>query len=189
MTETELVDAIFEKEGDAYGDQHTTPPIDQPTARGGLILATVRSYAAAHGLPVPTIETLRTMSHATAAAIVQWKLRAIAREHRFDRITFEPLRYQMVDFAYNSGEGTAIRWLQRILRVPRSSTIDQATEAALEQADLWLVNAALVGARLLMIDMWSDPDPTRPKDANVLRKNLEEGLENRALRFSLLEVP
>jgi lysozyme family protein len=189
VTRAELVDAIFEKEGDAYGDQHTTPAVDQPTARGGLTLPVVRSYCLAHSLPQPTIETLRAMSHATAREIVDWSLGQLARSAGLDRITFEPLRNQLIDFAYNSGAPLAIRWLQRALRVERTSRMDAATIATLERSDLWLVHHVLAFGRLLMIDMWSDPDPTRTKDANVLRKNLEEGLENRALKFSLLAVP
>jgi lysozyme family protein len=181
MTEDRLVDLIFEKEGDTYGDQHTRPPIDQPTARGGLTLPVVNKYCQTHGQPAATLETLRTMSHETARQIVLWKTREISREHRFDALAFEPLRVQMIDFAYNSGEALAVRWLQRVLRVPRSGTMDAGTIAALEGKDLWLVNQALVGARLEMVDRWTDAD--------AKAKMWEEGVESRGLEFSLLEVP
>lgn len=182
MTEDHLVEDVFAKEGVRYGDQHTRPPIDQPTAAGGITLDTLREYVAATGSPLaPTVATLKLLTKQTAAPIVRWKLRQIARVHRFERIVFEPLRLQMIDFSYNSGPGLAIRWLQRVLRVPRTGVMDQATFVALFATDAWLVNQAMVAARLQMVDMWTDGD--------AKAKAWEEGVESRGLAFSLLEVP
>ena len=195
MTEDQLLDAIFEREGDDYADQTTTPPTDQPTGRGGIILATLRQYLAEtlDRQLEGTVEQLKRLTHEQARVIVRWKVRRLAQESGLSKIDYEPLRLQLLDFAYNSGTPLAIRWLQRVLGVPRTGVMDPTTVAAAKYPDfkripIWL-NESLVAARLRMIDMWSDPDPHRPKDINQTRKALEEGVESRALRFSLLEVP
>jgi lysozyme family protein len=177
MTEDELIDDVFTKEGRTYGDQHTRPPIDQPTAPGGIILATLSEYL---GRPA-TLAELRALTPDTARPIVQWKLRTLAAVQGFDRITFEPLQLQMIDFGYNSPPALAIRWLQRVLRVPRTGRMDETTIAALAISDGFLVNQALIAARLQMIDLWTD--------AAAQRKAWEEGLESRGLSFSLLVIP
>lgn len=189
MTEDDLVQAVFDLEGDRYGDQTTQPPIDQPTARGGLTLAVVQAYyeatAVAPAAPyTATVEDLHTMTHAHARTIVGWHLRDLAtRAHLVPAaIPFEPLRVQLLDFAYNSGEKRAVRWLQRVLRAPRTGDMDPTTINRLALSDLWLVHQALIGARLEMIDRATDR-------GGSVSPRYEEGLENRALSFSLLEVP
>jgi lysozyme family protein len=177
ITMEQLVEDTFEKEGRTYGDQHTRPPIDQPTAPGGIILKTLSEFL---GRPA-TLEELRALTVETARPIVHWKHEQHAAEHGLTVIPFDPLRVQMMDFSFNSGPGIAIRWLQRVLRVEADGVIGPATKAALEVTDLWLVHQALIAARLQMIDMWTD--------AAAKRKAWEEGLENRSLSFSLLAVP
>lgn len=182
MNDAQFLADLFLREGDTYGDQTTHPPIDQPTGRGGIILGTLRAFVAATGSPLPaTVATLKALTRPQAEAIVRWKLDADAAAHGFDRIPFDPLRLQLMDFAYNSGPALALRWLQRVLRVPRTGTMDPATGAALDAADPWLVNQALIAARLEMIDRWTD--------GNAQAKAWEEGLESRGLAFSLLDVP
>lgn len=175
MTIEQVIDDVFRKEGDRYAEP---PEIDQPTGAGGIILPTLSEYL---GRPA-TLAELKALAVDTARPIVRWKLSQLANRAGLDRITFEPLRLQAIDMAYNSGEGLAIRWLQRVLRVARSSKMDAPTIAALTNADQWLVNQALIGARLQMIDMSTNP-------GGSVDKKFEEGLENRALTFSLLEVP
>jgi lysozyme family protein len=182
MTEDELIADVFVKEGDTYGDTTTHPPIDQPTGRGGITLATLRAFITATKTPLTgTVTTLKALTRDQAEDIVRWKLRQTAAENRFDRISFEPLRLQMIDFSFNSGPSLAIRWLQRVLRVPRTGAMDGDTLKALVMVDQWLVNQALIAARLEMIDRWTD--------GNKQAKAWEEGLESRGLSFSLLEVP
>jgi lysozyme family protein len=183
MTEEQLIDDVFAKEGDTYGDKDTKPPIDQPTARGGIILPTLQAYydVKEPGRRANVLE-LKQMTHGQARAVVRWKLAQIAAKAGLDRIVFAPLRFQMVDFAYNSGDGLAIRWLQRVLRVPRTGKMDALTFDALSKVDQWLVHQALIAARLQMIDGATDP-------GGKVDKRFEEGLENRALTFSLLQVP
>jgi lysozyme family protein len=182
MTEDTLVASIFLKEGDTYGDQTTIPRIDQPTGRGGITLATLRACKG----PSMAIANLKAMTHDEAAVVVLWKLQQLAKDAKIDLIPSVPLRLQMMDFAYNSGEALAIRWLQRVLRVPRSSVIDLPTLAAVINADGWLVNQALIGARLEMIE---DATAAAARGQPGIDKRYEAGLETRALTFSLLEVP
>jgi lysozyme family protein len=177
MTEDQLIDDVFVKEGLTYGDQTTSPPIDQPTAPGGIVLGTLSAYLGR----TATLAELQALTVETARPIVRWKLRSLAVGQGFDRIAFEPLRLQVIDFSYNSGPGLAIRWLQRVLRVPRTSRMDSATFFALAHYDEFLVNQAYVAARLQMIDLWTD--------AEAQRKAWEEGLESRGLKYSQLEIP
>jgi lysozyme family protein len=177
MTEDELVAATFAREGVKYGDPSTSPPIDQPTGPGGITLPVLSEYL---GYPA-TVADLKALTLGTAAPIVRWKLRTLAQNTHIHLVEYEPLRVQLLDFAYNSGPSLAIRWFQRVLRVKRTGRIDDATRAALDVVDPWLVNQALIAARLQMVDLWTDADQRR--------KQWEEGLENRVLSFSLLEVP
>jgi lysozyme family protein len=182
MTEDQLVQDIFIKEGDRYADTTTKPPIDQPTARGGIVLGTLRAFIAdTKSALLGTVTTLKAMTRPQAEEIVLWNLRRISSENKFDRIGLEALRLQVIDFSYNSGAALAIRWLQRVLRVPRTGVMDDLTLERVTTSDAFLVNQALIAARLQMIDMWCD--------ANAQRAAWEEGLESRGLSFSLLEVP
>lgn len=177
MTEADLVESIFVKEGVVYGDETTHPPIDQPTGPGGITLPTLSEF---FGRPA-TVSELKSLTKTSATPIVRWKLAQIARRTGLYAIAFEPLRLQMVDFSYNSGPGLAIRWLQRVLRVPRTSRMDAVTVEAVSLADGFLVNQALVAARVEMIAL--------AVDSGKISKIFEQGLENRALTFSLLTVP
>jgi lysozyme family protein len=182
VTEADLIEDVFVKEGVRYGDQTTTPPIDQPTAAGGIVLDTLKAYRKAMGLAgTSTVDDLRALTKETATPIVRWMLRRIASDHGFASVEYEPLRLQLIDFAYNSGGELAIRWLQRVLDVARSGRFDPTTKWALAKHEPRLVHQALIAARLQMIDSWTD--------SAVPRKKWEEGLENRALSFSVLEVP
>jgi lysozyme family protein len=186
MTEDRLIDDTFRREGDVYGDEQSRPPIDQPTGRGGIALGTLRRYVVATGSALPaTVDTLKALTHDQARDIVRWALQDLARAQGIDRIPFAPLRLQVLDFAYNSGPALAIRWLQRVLGVPRTGQMDPITVAAvlypdLSRVQLW-IHQSLVAARLEMID--------RAADGGTIQRIFEDGLEHRALSFSLLEVP
>lgn len=176
ITEAQLVELVIDKEGDRYGDKHTRPPIDQPTGAGGITLPVYATYL---GRPATIAELKRLDSRAAARPVVTWKIRQDSATLGITRIPFEPLRLQVLDFYYNSGT-FAIKWLQRVLRVDPDGVLGPRTIAALERHDLWLVHQAYIAARLQMIDLWTDSDQRR--------KAWEEGLENRALSFSLLDV-
>lgn len=176
MTEDELIDDVFSKEGVTYGDPTTHPPIDQPTGAGGITLGVYQEYLGY----APTIDDLKALTAETARPVVRWKLRHLSVQSGIAKITYEPLRLQMIDFAYNSGPSLAIRWLQRVLRTSVDGKMGPGTLWAISQQDPFLVNQALIAARLQMIDLWTD--------AESKRKMWEEGLESRALKFSLLEI-
>jgi lysozyme family protein len=174
MTEDQLVADVFVREGETYADEHSTPPIDQPTAPGGIILATLSAYL---GRPA-TLAELQALTKETATPIVRWVLHQFMARYGLTAITYEPLRLQMIDFAYNSGPERAIRWLQRVLQVEVTGRMDAQTIWAVQHEKGFLVHHALIAARLQMIDMWTDLE--------VRRRAWEEGLESRTLSFSLL---
>jgi lysozyme family protein len=174
MTEDTLIDAIFDREGRTF---HVS---DQPTGPGGITLPVLREVK-----PGATLDDLKALTLPEARDVVQFKLRQLAQVHGFYKIQFEPLRLQMLDFAYNSGPSLAIRWFQRVLGVPRSGRMDDVTVAAIKYPDFhriqtW-IHQSVIAARLQMVDMSTD--------GTAIDKKFEEGLENRALAFSLLVVP
>lgn len=184
MTEDELVDATFTREGWSYEEP---PKIDQPTGPGGITLPVLQGYRQGKSV---TLADLKKLTIVEARAAVKWKLAQISVQHGLDQILFAPVRVQMVDFCYNSGEGLAIRWLQRVLNVPRTSVMDAATVEAVNDPATGrfqiMLNQALIAARLQMIDLATDAAKAGRKGIDA---KFEEGLENRALTFSLLVVP
>ena len=185
MTEEELIDGIGDREGRVYAEP---PQTDQPTGPYGITLDTLRAFLRpAHDRSnwndaTVSVRDLQDLAPDRAREVVRWCLQRLLTASHLEAIAFEPLRLQMLDFAYNSGDRLAIRWLQRVLRVERTGTMNDATVNLLRLSDAWLVNQALVAARLQMLD--SATDPGGSVDAKY-----EEGLESRALKFSLLEVP
>ena len=185
MTADQLVDAIFDREGDAYAEP---PKIDQPTARGGVTLGTLGAYVAANPTAHLTVsvQQLQTLTHDQAADIVRWQLRRLSESAGLDAIEFEPLRLLLIDYSYNSGAQRAIRWFQRVLGVPRTGIMDAATVAAVKYPNdkdrilVW-IHMATVAARLQMIDS--------AVDTHSINAKFETGLERRVEAFSLLEVP
>jgi lysozyme family protein len=178
VTEEALIDAIFDREGRVYA---APPAIDQPTAPGGIILPTLAAY-----LQRPaTLAELRALTVVTARPIVRWVLQQLATAHGFDRIADEALRMQLIDFAYNSGPALAIRWLQRVLGVPRTGLLDAATVTAIHAPPAGqipvLLNQALVAARLEMLH--------RAVASGTIARKFDDGLETRMLAFSQLVVP
>lgn len=178
MNEDRILDFIFDKEGREYSEP---PQNDQPTAPGGITLELLQETC-----PGATYADLKRLSLPECRELIRRRLRVLAGSVGINKIGFEPLRLQLLDFAYNSGAERAIRWLQRCLAVEPTGKLDGPTLDAYGKANPFLVHHALGFARLQMIDQWSDPDPSRPKDVNEFRKHAEEGLEDRALSFSLL---
>lgn len=185
MTEDVVVDGVFEKEGDAYADEHSSPPIDQPTGPGGITLPVLSAFRGRSC----TVADLKALAVTEAREVVRWKLRQLSLTNRISAVDDEAVRNQLLDFAYNSGGSLAIRWFQRVLGVPRTGIMDAATVAAANAPQARahvLLNQALVAARLQMVDMATDAAKAGRKGIDA---KYEEGLENRALRFSALEVP
>lgn len=91
-------------------------------------------------------------------------------------VSYEPLFVQLTDFAENSGQERAIRWLQRLLRIPVTGKMDDRTRISLVTTPQYLVHEALIAIRVKMI-----------RGAVVegkIAKRDESGLINRALSFS-----
>lgn len=180
--EADVVEDLITREGVRYGDKYTRPPIDQPTGAGGITLAVLSEFL---GRPASITELKAINSREAARPIVTWKVRRDKTRLKLDRIQFEPLRWQVLDFYYNSG-AYAVRWLQAVLQVEVDGGIGEETIGAivalcaLDPRVGFILHHAYMGARAEMIDKWTDAD--------AKRKQWEEGLENRAFSFSLLRL-
>lgn len=184
MTFDQIVAAVFDREGDVYAEP---PQIDQPTGRGGITLQTLQDYVRLTGVALlpPTLETLKALTHEQAAKIVAWKLQTFLRTSGLNHIADLPLRMFMLDFAYNSGQERAIRWLQRVVDVPRTGKMDAETIAAVmfpavKRLPVFLL-LGLIAARAQMV--------TSGVDSHTIAESFEHGLERRIASFSPLQVP
>jgi len=124
MSDDEIIDSIFEREK-GY--------VDNPADGGGPTNFGVTLETLAHyrGLPV-SADDMR--------ALTMGEARQIYREEylhgpRIDLITNEALRMVVLDAAVNHGPRTAIRMLQRALRVKDDGVIGDVTLAALPHLD------------------------------------------------------
>lgn len=146
MTIDDLIDATIEREGRIYGDQTTHPPIDQPTAAGGITAAVLAAYT---GRQV-TIDDLKALTVDTVRPVIRWQITTALTRYHFDRILFEPLRLQLFDYGYNSGYERAVRWLQRTVGLPEAvvtGILDDRTLLALSTYPPVLINNALAASR------------------------------------------
>jgi lysozyme family protein len=170
MTLDTFVHDIFDREGRTYEEP---PRIDQPTGPGGITLPVLCEYRG-HRC---TVDDLRRLTVPEAAAIIRWKIdHALTRWH-FNRIAYEPLRLQLLDFAWNSGDALAVRWLQRTVRLPEAvvdGVIGPQTLAALAGLDPVLVHNALAAQRAHMV-----------LTSRKIAETFKRGVINRALGFVL----
>jgi lysozyme family protein len=145
MTSLEaFVEGVLDREGRTYGDRTTVPMTDQPTAAGGI---TAAAYAEDIGIPVGQVtpDMLKSLTVDQARGIIRRRVQRELVALRFDRILFEPLRLQMLDFAHNSGATGAVKWLQRAVGLPEAlcdGLIGERTLAALGRYPQVLVNNA-----------------------------------------------
>ena len=173
MTEDQFLDRLGVEEGVVYAEK---PQTDQPTGPYGITLAALTED---RGRPC-AVADLKALSAVDAREVARRKIRRDLVKYGFDRLAYEPLRMQMLDFSYNSGEERAIRWLQRATGIALRDTVDAIDDllvARLTAIPSVVINNALVAARLRMID-----DAT---DTGTVAKKFEEGLENRALSFGI----
>lgn len=188
MTTDEILDEVLDREG-GFRAQVVRPDgsID-PDTMYGVTAPVLGNWL---GLSRPaTVAELKAMTPQTAKDI--FRVRYIEQPgFTPENIPFEPLRIQVIDFGVNSGQERAVRWLQRILRVPATGTLDETTKRSIWSACGYatggsafngdqiahIVNDALVAARSYMID--------RAVDTGTMRKQDEEGVESRALSFFL----
>lgn len=143
MTEDLFLDRLGIEEGLAYAGP---PAIDQPTGPYGITLATLEDDRAR---PC-TVGDLKALSAADAREVARRKIRRDIAAAGLALIGFEPLRYQVLDYGYESGMELAIRWLQRVVGLTGLSVtgrMDPRTVASLNQLPASLVNNALAGGR------------------------------------------
>lgn len=193
MTADAIIDGLLQREG---GWRDAVPRPDgswDPATNKGITLPTLQAWwvrSRPEGHYVPGLEELRALTDEEAAQIYTWMF-VIDPGFTKENIPFEPLRVQLIDFGVNSGPERAVRWLQRVLRLPAAEvdgilgpkTIKRVQSLCqlVVQGDVpfgaALVNDALVAARSYMID--------QAVDQGAIRKQDEEGLESRALSFFL----
>lgn len=99
----------------------------------------------------------------------------------FARIPHEPLQVTCIDFGVQSSPARAVRWLQRVCRLPVTGALDGPTVAWLHAhaGYLWLVNDALCAVRVRMLEAGVQEGWLRAED--------RAGVVARAL--SLVETP
>lgn len=139
----DVVAATLQREGLRY----TEPPEnDQPTGVGGITLAALAAY---QGSPA-TIAQLKALTIDDASAIIRKRFEDDLGRLHFAQIGYEPLRVQMLDFAYNSGEARAVRWLQRTVGLAGlfvTGQMDDRTWRAMAGISSVLLNNALAATR------------------------------------------
>jgi lysozyme family protein len=121
------------------------------------------------------VADLRALTLAEARQILRWRIDAALTRWHFDRIAYEPLRLQLLDFAWNSGEGLAVRQLQRAVRLPEADVdgiLGPQTLAALARHDAALVHNALAAQRARMV-----------QTSRKIAKKFKGGVIARALSF------
>lgn len=174
MTEADLLAGILQREG---GLREATQRPDQtwdPVTFRGVTAPTLGLWRKL-GRPATRRELL---------AMTEGETRNIYRalyieEPGFveERVPYEPLRVQLIDFGINSGAPRAVRWLQRVITVPVTGQMDVATVTWLHRhaGYLGLVNEALAAARARMV--------VGAVQAGTIREEDERGLIHRALSF------
>lgn len=185
MTETEIIDALLQREG-GWRDEVVRPDHSRdPATNYGITLDTLRRWRQRDFPGAVVTETdLRQLTALQALGIYQQLFVAEPGFTR-ERIPFEPLRIQLIDFGVNSSPDRAIRWLQRVLYCTRvDGVLGPRTIAQLQRLGAYesewgyrMINDALVAARSYMID--------ELVDHGTMRKQDEEGVESRALSFFL----
>lgn len=186
MTDDEILNEVLDREG-GYRAEVTRPDgtIDPETVRG-VTWPTYKKYCAIKMVPADPAAFL-ALSAGEAKAIFR-ELYVEGPGFTAVNIPYEPLRVQLIDFGINSGPATAIRWLQRVMRIDVTGQMDAGTLRCLTGGSVVvagvfhytyysLINDALVAARSYMIDRLVDTGKLRPQD--------EEGVESRALSFFL----
>lgn len=187
MTEADILDELLVREG-GWRDQVVRPDhsVDLPTNHG-ITLDTLNRHRDLlphfEGRPHPLgVEDLRELDEDMAAVIYQHVFIA-APGFTAENVPYEPLRVQLIDFGVNSGPERATRWLQRVLAIPTTGSLDGHTLAVVahwhtvvwHRPALALVNDALVAARSYMI--------RRAVASGTIRKEDSEGLQRRAMEF------
>lgn len=188
MTESEIIDDLLQRER-GWRNQVTRPDgtVD-PATNHGITLPVLQNWRLIFYQQVVTTEGDLAQLSVTEARRI-YNVRYIDQPGFTPaNIPFEPLRVQLIDFGVNSGPERAVRWLQRVLRLQPTGTLNAQTinligDLCRMSSPSWtllpiqLLNDALVAARSYMID--------QAVDHGTMRKADEEGVESRALSFFL----
>lgn len=143
MTRYEFIEAMLDREGRVYAEP---PKIDQPTAPGGITASMLSAYLGR----TSTMEELRAVDVPYARVILGWWLDRESSRLKLGQIPYEPLRLQLLDFAWNSGEGEAIRYLQRAVGLTGGQAdglLGPRTLAALQRLPYRTVNNDVAARR------------------------------------------
>jgi lysozyme family protein len=154
VTETEILDAIIEREGD-YSDHSA----DRGGATRWGITARVLGQWRKLGRQA-TREEVKSLTPAEARAIYA-KTYVQGPGFTADVIPYEPLRCQVIDHGVLSGPGTAKKDLQKALGVTVDGFIGPATREAIRQADLPRVHVELVKIRTMRLVRIAQKDPSQ----------------------------
>ena len=167
QTENQIIDAIIEREG-GY--------VDHPADRGGpthfgITITKLREW---RGVQSVTANDVRMMRRSEAEQIY---LSDYIRKPGFHLIPDDHLRNHVIDFGVNSGPGTAVRKLQKIVGVPQDGIIGPQTLNAIRRMGAAKVNNLLMAERIKFIGKIVSSDHSQAAFIN--------GWLNRALEFML----
>lgn len=143
MTEDDFLDQLAAREGTRYA---APPAMDQPTGPYGVTLPTLTRWRGR----VCTVEDLKALTATEGREIARAGVRSALSALHLDRIPFAPLRYQLLDFGWQSGTERAIRWLQRTVGLPEAQCdgiLGDRTIGALQRFPPALINNALAAER------------------------------------------
>lgn len=174
MTEAEILDGVLDRErGLREAVQRPDGSVD-PLTLDGITTVTLGEW---RGLGRPA-------TRAELLAMTPEECTAIYRRRYIEAPGFTPeaipddgLRVQLIDFGVNSGPARAVRYLQRLMRVPVTGGMDAATVEWLRthRGYLWLLHDALAAVRGRMV--------VGAVEAGRIRRADERGLVRRALSF------
>lgn len=174
MTESTILDGVLQREGGLReAVRRPDGSVDPLTYRG----ITVQTLGIARRLGRPA-------TRAELLAMTEEEARGIYRALFIEgpgfipeRVPDEALRLQVIDFGVNSGPARAVRYLQRVIRVPVTGHLDDITSGWLHthRGFLWLVHDAFAAARARMV--------IGAVRGGTIRLADERGLLHRALAF------
>jgi len=183
MTDYDIINGVLAREGGWRDEVERPDGSVDPATNYGITLPTLRAWRENPRLPEIALKGLNPGE----AGQIYHQRYVLDPGFIPANIPYEPLRIQLIDFGINSVPERAVRWLQRVLRLPEprvDGRLGPITLALLHRLGAydsdwgyWAINDALVAARSYMID--------QAVDQGTIRRQDEEGLESRALSFFL----
>jgi len=140
MTRADFLALLEKEEGTVFR------VVDQPTGPLGVTLPMLSRWRG----HTCTVDDLKALTLDDAKQLLSSHIDQTLKLLGFDRILFEPLRYQLLDFGWQSGEERAVRYLQRSVGLSDMNVtgiIDDRTIAALNTLPPILVNNDIAARR------------------------------------------